>query len=569
MGSSKTKVFSEIDLGEFERRLLAAHSLPRGAEDPLSELTRLVSTIAADRAAGAKIVELTSRSPKPEWPAPEPESSPEPVAAAKPEPVFTPKPEPAVISKREPVFEPKPKSDPPSAPKPAILDAPAVSPRLEKLRARFAGFGTTTDREAEPVEMRREPAPPATASPPPQAAVSPSLHSALLLDHDEALGDFVAPPPVVKAARADHGRQGSWYLKVGGLTALGVLMAAGAIAMKLGVTGTHKPPPLILAAESPSKVAPPSEAAVQSPGDSGSLLLKDSAAPTPAKIVNNEEVPVDLSAITKESQPASPPPAPAPAPQPSASATASVAEATPVAPTADTPIVAPSENLSGAPPSAPAAFPAAKRVKTVSVRPDGTLISVDSAPATPPSQSAAPAPAAPAPVTVASTTAPLAATPTLDLPEKAAAKSSARVTASKTATTVPPDDEFNPPKPDAAAAPEKAAKLPTKLRPPKAAANATAVIASNATPAAESVGGGGWAVQLAAPRSEAEAQSDVSRLKTKYADNLGGAAIAVHKAEVNGETIYRVRAGGLTKADAAALCAKLKASGGDCFVARN
>ena len=574
MSTTKTKVFSEIDLGEFERRLLAAHTLPRG-EDPLSELTRLVGTIAADRAAGAKVVDLASRNAKSERPAPGSERSPEPIASEKLEPQFAPKPEPTLAPKREPAAELKaePPFVPPSAPaisidpepvpevafEPAPVVAPKAapepSPRLEKLRARFAGFGTTKDREADPDEAA-------------QILITPPLRSTVVrgsLEDDEVLGDFVAPPPVARGARSDRGaRAKSWYLKVGGLTALGVLMAAGAIAVKLGRTATHAPPPLILASDSPSKIAPPTATAVQSPGDSGSLLLKDSATPTPAKIVNNEEVPVDLSAISRESKPATP----APAPQPSATADV----ATPVAPTTETPVVAPSESLGGAPPVAPPAFPAAKPVKTVSVRPDGTLISVDSEPAAPLVQNAAP-PALAAPANVGSTPAPMAQTPTLDVPEKPAAKSAARVTASKTATTVlPPDDDFNPPKAEAPAAPEKPAKLPTKLRPPKPAAadaGAAPVVASNATPAAEGGGGGNWAVQFAAPRSEAEAQADISRIKTKYADNLGGTALAVHKVEVNGETVYRVRAGGLTKADAAALCAKLKSSGGDCFVARN
>jgi hypothetical protein len=76
-------------------------------------------------------------------------------------------------------------------------------------------------------------------------------------------------------------------------------------------------------------------------------------------------------------------------------------------------------------------------------------------------------------------------------------------------------------------------------------------------------------VQLAAPRSESEAQGAISRLQNKYSDNLGSKPLGVHKAEVNGETIYRVRAGGMTKAEALSMCSKLKASGGDCFVARN
>ena len=45
-------------------------------------------------------------------------------------------------------------------------------------------------------------------------------------------------------------------------------------------------------------------------------------------------------------------------------------------------------------------------------------------------------------------------------------------------------------------------------------------------------------------------------------------AIGVHKAVVKGETIYRLRVVGLSKADAAALCARLKGDGGDCFIAK-
>ena len=36
----------------------------------------------------------------------------------------------------------------------------------------------------------------------------------------------------------------------------------------------------------------------------------------------------------------------------------------------------------------------------------------------------------------------------------------------------------------------------------------------------------------------------------------------MHKAEAHGETIYRLRVSGLTKADAAAMCARLKGDGG-------
>jgi hypothetical protein len=76
-------------------------------------------------------------------------------------------------------------------------------------------------------------------------------------------------------------------------------------------------------------------------------------------------------------------------------------------------------------------------------------------------------------------------------------------------------------------------------------------------------------VQFAAPRSQADAQSAIARLKSKYAAALGYANLVVREAEVKGETIYRVRADGLSREDASALCAKLKASGGDCFPTKN
>ncbi|HEY3719480.1 MAG TPA: SPOR domain-containing protein [Roseiarcus sp.] len=69
--------------------------------------------------------------------------------------------------------------------------------------------------------------------------------------------------------------------------------------------------------------------------------------------------------------------------------------------------------------------------------------------------------------------------------------------------------------------------------------------------------------------SESEAQAKLAYLRSEYSGRLGSASLTVHKAEVNGETVYRVRSSGISKADAHSLCARLQASGGDCFVARN
>jgi septal ring-binding cell division protein DamX len=158
------------------------------------------------------------------------------------------------------------------------------------------------------------------------------------------------------------------------------------------------------------------------------------------------------------------------------------------------------------------------------------------------------------------------------LPTKLAPKSSARVVVAKTDTTAPEANAQTPTEPVQTGAQIKSAdKAAKKPKPEKNVPEATGTVATadappvDATPATAS---GGWAVQLAAPRSEAEAKSEAARLTGKYSADLNGSPIGVHKAVVNGETIYRLRVVGLTKADAAALCARLKGGGGECFIAK-
>jgi hypothetical protein len=185
---------------------------------------------------------------------------------------------------------------------------------------------------------------------------------------------------------------------------------------------------------------------------------------------------------------------------------------------------------------------------------------------------------------------PEAATPKLDLPTKLSPKSQQRVVA-KTDTTAPnADASATPSAPLQLAAPAKpgkpanpapktvaeasAAETPPAAAAPAVAAPAPTVQAATAPPAppaaaAAAEDGGEWAVQLAAPRSEADAQSAVAKFKSKYADALGDSALSIHQAEVKGQTIYRVRVSGLSRNDAGALCSKLKAGGGDCFIAKD
>jgi hypothetical protein len=82
------------------------------------------------------------------------------------------------------------------------------------------------------------------------------------------------------------------------------------------------------------------------------------------------------------------------------------------------------------------------------------------------------------------------------------------------------------------------------------------------------VGSTDWTIQLGAPRSEAEAKRDLRRLNTRYGSALKGATVGVRKVLVNGETVYRLRADGLSRENAAALCSRVKNDGGSCSIAR-
>jgi cell division septation protein DedD len=124
-----------------------------------------------------------------------------------------------------------------------------------------------------------------------------------------------------------------------------------------------------------------------------------------------------------------------------------------------------------------------------------------------------------------------------------------------------------PPPSGAPTKPEKAA-LATKIQQAAFQTESAAPGATQQATTPAATVSAGWSVQLAAPKSEAEAKNAVERLNAKFASDLNGSSIGVHKAVVNGETIYRLRVVGLSKADAAALCARLKGDKGECFIAK-
>ena len=365
-----------------------------------------------------------------------------------------------------------------------------------------------------------------------------------------------------------------WKIAVSALALAGVAMIGAVFALRGGVPGLKKDAPFIAAAQGPTKVAPPSDETVTTSSDAGATLLHDNGKPAPVKVVNSEEQPVDLNAQASVNNP------------PPASAAQGGTTDPALAAIINTPLVPPQPAVP--PKGMTSEFPDPKPVRTISLRPDGTPIGAVSPPDQPASNAnptpvpaqqpskpavapSAPQPTSPAPkMTSEATGAAQPSTPKIELPTKLSPpKSAARVAVGKTDTTAPDGTAQIPPgeaQNSAPAKPDKAAKKPKAGQ----VADATETTGAIAPPvdATAATTSGGWSVQLAAPKSEAEAKSTATKLTSKYGAELNGSQIGVHKAEVNGETIYRLRVSGLTKADAAAMCARLKGEGGQCFITK-
>jgi cell division septation protein DedD len=97
---------------------------------------------------------------------------------------------------------------------------------------------------------------------------------------------------------------------------------------------------------------------------------------------------------------------------------------------------------------------------------------------------------------------------------------------------------------------------------------ASAPAASAPAPVATETAGT-YSVQLVGTTSSDEAKAALERVNTRFRSDLGAYRPTIVKAEDGGRTVYRVRVINLSSDDANKLCAKLKASGGTCFVARS
>lgn len=235
-----------------------------------------------------------------------------------------------------------------------------------------------------------------------------------------------------------------------------------------------------------------------------------------------------------------------------------------------------------------------RKVRTVIVRPDGTIVSSDAVPASGDAPAAGTndaAPAAPPPAPVVPPVATNDDTAAIsggrsgqDLPITAnpAPAGNGSVNAAPVApaplTTAPATTaQARPPTP-----------VPTPLRAPAAAPQAvansggpidltpgtggTTTQVASAEPsgqgAALPVAASGMMVQVSSQRSEDAAKATFRDLQTRYPNILGGYQPDIQRADLGSRgTYYRVRVGPFANADAQQLCSTLKGAGGDCILA--
>jgi len=332
---------------------------------------------------------------------------------------------------------------------------------------------------------------------------------------------------------------------------LGVAALGAGAAMVVGSDGmkslTGGEPPVIKAETAPLKVQPQNPGGVEIPNQNKQIYER-AAQGEKTRVVNREEQPLDVQQAARQTPRVA---LPNPAPQAPAQLVAPVSQPLAAAPATS--------------PSATSALGEPRRVRTVSVRPDGTIVANDASPVAPP-----PAPR-PSPV-------PTMSMPAVPAPVPAPAIRPTQQAAAPAAAPAPRPAASTP---EARPAPQRVASVETP-RAPAAPAPAPAVKeqqrlaalpqAAETAAAADTAGdgpSGGYAIQLGVRGTEAQARAAFNEFRSRVGDALGGASAIVRKAEVKGNTVFRVRAGPMTQSEANAACAKVKAAGGDCFVAKN
>lgn len=395
-------------------------------------------------------------------------------------------------------------------------------------------------------------------------------------DEDVAFaGDFYGADVEKEQPKKSRG-----LLITAALAGVVVIGGIGAYALSGGSSGDDAPA-LVKADTTPVKVKPETPGGVVVPNQDGQVYDQvrgqPAAAPSQDKLVSGAEEPIAAPAATAAPVAAEP----ATGEQPVASVPAAS-----TLPGVETPQVkseervTPQDSAQTAPQSQDGVAIAPRKVRTMIVRPDGTLVPREDPPAasaetTGTAMQTMPAGADPAtmanvqPGAQIPSAVPGAQDEVSILPPENAADS-----ASDLQTPAPTDVIVPMPRPShtATAATEEpvrqAAATPAPVRSEPAPQPAAPAAQEASAPAATApVAANLWSVQIASQPTREGAQSSYEDLARRYGSVLGGKGVNIIQAEVAGKgTMWRVRVPAASKNDANILCAKLKTAGGSCFV---
>ena len=395
-----------------------------------------------------------------------------------------------------------------------------------------------------------------------EAALSRELDAELetSVGRGDESGPGVIPPIYMPGADSVEKRQTGRRVAAG-IVAVALLGGSAALAWSFVSSDTTEPP-TILASKEPVKVKPKDTGGKVVPNQDQSVYVavdgKDDGKPKQDALKDTSEKPIAVakapSVTAKPAETAG-----------TASNGGGLRVGTTDPQTTGGPIVAP------------------RRVRTVVVRPDGTILTQAS---TEKSEAAAQeevalatSSEAPKPVAVKTvTTKSEGAAPKMEIAKpKTEPKPEPKTEISAVAEEKPVKPvEAAKPKPveTAPAKPEPAAKKPApkpvkvaKVEPAKKPAKAVPA-EQVADPLAPAKVSSPYKVQVSSRRSQEAAQDAYRGLASKFAGIIGGKGVDYQKTKVKGKDYYRVRIPAQSKAEAQRMCSQLKSRGGDCFVTR-
>ncbi|WP_421724105.1 SPOR domain-containing protein [Bauldia sp.] len=396
--------------------------------------------------------------------------------------------------------------------------------------------------------------------------------------------DELPPFPEEELANLKRRRSGRAVAIIAVILVVAAAGAAGAYLMS-GGTSSDAPPPVITADTSPAKVFP-EETGATDEEQQGKLIYDR---------VDEGDSGAETTLVTRDD-----PIAEVPSEDPALADNPIARVIVPGGPGVDGPITDAGDGSGGAN-EAPAVVAddvhTPRKVRTVVVRPDGTIVSSEAveegaADAT----EATPAP----PIEESLDTVVADARTEMDAvlegqdvavdpdplgvtdPDRAlalapsevgsAAAETEAVVAETTVVTETPANTLPAPAPEPAPlpTPQPEASAPAPAPEPPANTNGGPIdLAAGTVPAGPAAGTGGVLVQVSAQRTEEAARSTYRELQARYPGILGPYQAAIIRADLGDRGIYyRVRIGPFSDSDAARLCDDLKAAGGDCLLAR-